>query len=241
MQDTARHDPRSPRRIPDAPCKLSRTVSSGMVRYVIGPRMPDSLHGGALPVVVLFGQHGPHMQPVAYQCAKLECVPPSLRQATTWIFPSFPPTFLSSFSPSPPLSLYFYLFLSLSLFPSLSFLLSLSFFLSLSSPIFPLSFSHRFFLRVSFLLILVLNWTYFSVSFAHSFGVPSVYESKREKRRIRGRKLRYLRLKSILTSCDARPRFMVDSRSCRRHRGNKNVRSRSTAHQRTRISRIPPR
>lgn len=70
---------------------------------------------------------------------------------------------------------------------------------------------------------------------------PSVYELKREKRRIRGRKLRYLRLKSILTSCDARPRFMVDSRSCRRHRGNKNVRPRFTAHQRTRISRIPPR
>lgn len=135
---------------------------------------------------------------------------------------------LLSFPPSLSLSLYFYLFLSLSLFPSLSFLLSLSF-------------SHHFFLRVSFLLILVLNWTYFSVSFAHSFGVPSVYESKREKRRIRGRKLRYLRLKSILTSCDARPRFMVDSRGCRRHRGNKNVRSRSTAHQRTRISRIPPR
>lgn len=242
MQDTARHDPRSPRRIPDAPCKLSRTVSSGMVRYVIGPRMPDSLHGGALPVVVLFGQHGPHMQPVAYQCARLECVPPSLRQATTWIFPSFPPTFLSSFSPSP---LSFSLFLSLSFSLafsfsfSLSFLLSLSFFLSLFSPIFSLSFSHHFFLRVSFLLIFVLNWTCFSVSFAHSFGVPSVYESKREKRRIRGRKLRYLRLKSTLTSCDARPRFMVDSRGC--HRGNKNVRSRSTAHQRTRISRIPPR
>jgi len=50
MQDTARHDPRSPCRIPDAPCKLSRTVSSGTARYVIGPRMPDSLHGGAVPV-----------------------------------------------------------------------------------------------------------------------------------------------------------------------------------------------
>lgn len=129
MQDTARHDPRSPRRIPDAPCKLSRTVSSGMVRYVIGPRMPDSLHGGALPVVVLFGQHGPHMQPVAYQCARLECVPPSLRQATTWIFPSFPPTFLSSFSPSPPL--YLFLSISISFFLSRFFLLCLFFYLSL--------------------------------------------------------------------------------------------------------------
>lgn len=157
------------------------------------------------------------------------------------------PSDLSFLLLSFPPSLSFSLFLSLSFSLafsfsfSLSFLLSLSFFLSFSSPIFSLSFSHHFFLRVSFLLILVLNWTCFSVSFAHSFGVPSVYESKREKRRIRGRKLRYLRLKSTLTSCDARPRFMVDSRGCRRHRGNKNVRSRSTAHQRTRISRIPPR
>lgn len=141
MQDTARHDPRSPRRIPDAPCKLSRTVSSGMVRYVIGPRMPDSLHGGALPVVVLFGQHGPHMQPVAYQCARLECVPPSLRQATTWIFPSFPPTFLSSFSPSP-LSLS----ISISFFLSRFFLLCLFFYLSLFFFLFFSSFlSSRFF------------------------------------------------------------------------------------------------
>lgn len=131
MQDTARHDPRSPRRIPDAPCKLSRTVSSGMVRYVIGPRMPDSLHGGALPVVVLFGQHGPHMQPVAYQCARLECVPPSLRQATTWIFPSFPPTFLSS-SPSPPLSLSLFLSLPFSLAFSFSVFSSISLFFSFS-------------------------------------------------------------------------------------------------------------
>lgn len=38
----------------DAPCKLSRTVSSGTARYVIRPRTPNSLHGGALPVVVLF-------------------------------------------------------------------------------------------------------------------------------------------------------------------------------------------
>lgn len=146
MQDTARHDPRSPRRIPDAPCKLSRTVSSGMVRYVIGPRMPDSLHGGALPVVVLFGQHGPHMQPVAYQCARLECVPPSLRQATTWIFPSFPPTFLSSFSPSP-LSLSFSLFLSLSFSLAFSFSFSLSFLLSLS-----------FFLFYFFSLFLIISF-----------------------------------------------------------------------------------
>lgn len=76
MQDTARHDLRSPRHIPDAPCKVSRGVSTGTVRYVIGPWMLDSLHGGALPVVVLFDRHGPHMQPVAYQCANLECVPP---------------------------------------------------------------------------------------------------------------------------------------------------------------------
>lgn len=137
MQDTARHDPRSPRRIPDAPCKLSRTVSSGMVRYVIGPRMPDSLHGGALPVVVLFGQHGPHMQPVAYQCARLECVPPSLRQATTWIFPSFPPTFLSSFSPSPPLSLFLSLPFSLAFsFSFLSYFFSFFFSSFLSSRFF---------------------------------------------------------------------------------------------------------
>lgn len=76
MQDTARHDLRSPRHIPDAPCKVSRGVSTGTARYVIGPRMVDSLHGGTLPVVVLFARHGPHMQPVAYQCANLECVPP---------------------------------------------------------------------------------------------------------------------------------------------------------------------
>lgn len=149
MQDTARHDPRSPRRIPDAPCKLSRTVSSGMVRYVIGPRMPDSLHGGALPVVVLFGQHGPHMQPVAYQCAKLECVPPSLRQATTWIFPSFPPTFLSSFSPSPPP-----LSISISSFLSRFFLLCLFFYLSLFFFLFPLLFFLSLFLIISFFAFL---------------------------------------------------------------------------------------
>lgn len=239
MQDTARHDPRSPRRIPDAPCKLSRTVSSGMVRYVIGPRMPDSLHGGALPVVVLFGQHGPHMQPVAYQCARLECVPPSLRQATTWIFPPFPPTFLSSFSPSLSLFLFlpFSLAFSFSVFSSISLFFSFSF-LSYFFSLFFSSFlsSHFFFthprlqLDLFFRFVRLLLWC-----------TPSVYESKREKKRIRGRKLRYLRLKSILTSCDARPRFTVDSRGCRRHRGNKNVRSRSTAHQRTRISRIPPR
>lgn len=37
----------------DAPCKLSRTVSSGTARYVIRPGTPNSLHGGALPVVVV--------------------------------------------------------------------------------------------------------------------------------------------------------------------------------------------
>lgn len=156
MQDTARHDPRSPRRIPDAPCKLSRTVSSGMVRYVIGPRMPDSLHGGALPVVVLFGQHGPHMQPVAYQCARLECVPPSLRQATTWIFPSFPPTFLSSFSPSP-LSLF--LSISISFFLSRFFLLCFFFYLSLFFFLFPLLFFLSLFLIISFFAFLFYSFS----------------------------------------------------------------------------------
>lgn len=72
MQDTARHDLRSPRHIPDPPCKVSRGVSTGTACYVIGPRTVNSLHDGALPVVVLFGCHGPHMQPVAYQCANLE-------------------------------------------------------------------------------------------------------------------------------------------------------------------------
>lgn len=75
MQDTARHDLRSPRHIPDAPCKVSRGVSTATVRYVIRSRMVNSLHDGALPVVVLFARHGPHIQPVAYQCANLEYVP----------------------------------------------------------------------------------------------------------------------------------------------------------------------
>lgn len=83
MQDTARHDLRSPRHITDAPCKVSRGVSTGTVRYVIGSRMVNSLHDGALPVVVLFGRHGPHMQPVAYQCANLECVAPPSTDATS--------------------------------------------------------------------------------------------------------------------------------------------------------------
>lgn len=43
----------------DAPCKLSRTVSSGTARYVIRPGTPNSLHGGALPVVVLFAPAWP--------------------------------------------------------------------------------------------------------------------------------------------------------------------------------------
>lgn len=43
----------------DAPCKLSRTVSSSTAWYVIRPRMPNSLHGGALPVVVLFAPAWP--------------------------------------------------------------------------------------------------------------------------------------------------------------------------------------
>lgn len=76
MQDTARHDLRSPRHIPDPPCKVSRGVSTGTACYVIGRRTVNSLHDGALPVVVLFGCHGPHMQPVAYQCANLERLPP---------------------------------------------------------------------------------------------------------------------------------------------------------------------
>lgn len=75
MQDTARHDLRSPRHIPDAPCKVSRGVSTATARHVIRSRMVNSLHDGALPVVVLFARHGPHMRPVAYQCANLEYVP----------------------------------------------------------------------------------------------------------------------------------------------------------------------
>ena len=43
----------------DAPCKLSRTVSNSTARYVIRPRMPNSLHDGALPVVVLFASAWP--------------------------------------------------------------------------------------------------------------------------------------------------------------------------------------
>lgn len=74
MQDTARHDLRSPRHIPDAPCKVSHGVSTATARYVIRSRMVNSLHDGALPVVVLFARHGPHIQPVAYQCANLEYV-----------------------------------------------------------------------------------------------------------------------------------------------------------------------
>lgn len=74
MQDTARHDLRSPRHIPDAPCKVSRGVSTATARYVIRSRMVNSLHDGALPVVVLFARHSPHIQPVAYQCANLEYV-----------------------------------------------------------------------------------------------------------------------------------------------------------------------
>lgn len=50
MQDRPRHDPRSPRHIPDAPCKLSCTVPSDTARYVIGSWILDSLHAGALPV-----------------------------------------------------------------------------------------------------------------------------------------------------------------------------------------------
>lgn len=89
-----RHDPRSPSApyTPrDAPCKLSRPVSSGAVLYVIGPRMPDSLHwwwwwwwwwsSGALPArVVLFV---PGMARICWACcismqrAKLVCAPPS--------------------------------------------------------------------------------------------------------------------------------------------------------------------
>lgn len=59
----------------DAPCKLSRTVSSGTARYVIRPRMPNSLHGGALPVVVLFAP----ARPVYAACciSMREAVPPS--------------------------------------------------------------------------------------------------------------------------------------------------------------------
>lgn len=59
----------------DAPCKLSRTVSSGTARYVIRPRTPNSLHGGALPVVVLFA---PALPVYAACCISMrEAVPPS--------------------------------------------------------------------------------------------------------------------------------------------------------------------
>lgn len=72
MQDRPRHDPRSPRHILDAPCKLSCTVPSGTARYVIGSWILDSLHAGALPVgrIVRVVRRGPHMRPVAYQCAR---------------------------------------------------------------------------------------------------------------------------------------------------------------------------
>ena len=111
MQDTARHDLRSPRHIPDAPCKVSRGVSTGTARYVIGSRTVNSLHDGALPVVVLFGCHGPHMQPVAYQCANLERVPPPRRATCPWARSLFLLSRRFSFPASPPsLSLRFDLF-----------------------------------------------------------------------------------------------------------------------------------
>lgn len=59
----------------DALCKLSRTVSSGTARYVIHPRTPNSLHGGALPVVVLFA---PALPVYAACCISMrEAVPSS--------------------------------------------------------------------------------------------------------------------------------------------------------------------
>lgn len=102
MQDTARHDLRLPRHIPDPPCKVSRGVSTGTARYVIGRRTVNSLHDGALPVVVLFGCHGPHMQPVAYQCANLEHLPLPRPATCPWARSLF---LLSSRSPSLPLLL----------------------------------------------------------------------------------------------------------------------------------------
>lgn len=154
MQDRPRHDPRSPRHIPDAPCKLSCTVPSGTARYVIGSWILDSLHASALPV-------GRIVRPgVARICGLLhinargiEYVPSSLSDDVD-------------------------LFLSLSLSPCPFFSLS-------SVPLVPSLFLPR---------------------------EHTDYET-RERRRISGRKLRYPRLKSILTPYDARPRFIVDSQS----------------------------
>lgn len=82
----------------DAPCKLSRTVSSGTALYVIRPGTPNSLHGGALPVVVLFdsGARCPYMQPdVAYQCAtlylSLSLTLAERRRGSLSLFSFFPP------------------------------------------------------------------------------------------------------------------------------------------------------
>lgn len=88
---------------------------------------------------------------------------------------------------------------------SLSFSLSLSLLLSLP-------FSLSFFLS---LFLLFLIFFLLGPACSPSLFLPRVhtdYET-RERRRISGRKLRYLGLKSILTPYDARPRFMVDSQS----------------------------
>lgn len=76
----------------DAPCKLSRTVSSGMARYVIRPRTPNSLHGGALPVVVLFA---PALPVYAACCISMrEAVPSSPSDDVDLPLFFFPPSHL---------------------------------------------------------------------------------------------------------------------------------------------------
>lgn len=61
---------------------------NGMVQYVIGPRMADSLHGGALPVVVvLFARHGPHMCSLLHINARLlDCVTSFVEQRRRSLF-----------------------------------------------------------------------------------------------------------------------------------------------------------
>lgn len=68
----------------------------------------------------MFARHGPHMQPVAYQCARSKCAPPSS--------PS------DDVDPSPPRSLSFPFSLSLSLPLSLLFFLVFFLFVLLACP-----------------------------------------------------------------------------------------------------------
>lgn len=142
--------------------------------YVIGPRMPDSLHGMVVPYrwVVLFARHGPHTRPVAYQCARerLEC-------AALLLLGARARTALE------PLSFCFFLLILI---------------------VFPWLYSSRVSFSVcSFTcapprgsLSLLLSDFFLSPMY--------IRESKREEERVpRSRKLRYLGLKSILTPCDA--------------------------------------